>query len=188
MKLAKLAKNITNTQKKNIALIGHMGSGKSVLGKLISKQLNFNHVDSDKLIEKKTNKTINEIFQTKGESYFRLIEENVILETIYQKKLVLSLGGGSILSSKIRKALKDNFLTVFLDVDFTILSQRLAKSKRRPLINDTNIEDKIKALDAIRRKYYLLADITLKNHLTISDAFAEFKKKYIEFYEKNNSN
>ena len=50
MKLAKLAKNITNTQKKNIALIGHMGSGKSVLGKLISKQLNFNHVDRDKLI------------------------------------------------------------------------------------------------------------------------------------------
>ena len=188
MKLAKLAKNIMNTQKKNIALIGHMGSGKSILGKIISKQLNFNHVDSDRLIEKKTNQTINEIFQTKGESYFRLIEENVILETIYEKKLVLSLGGGSILSPKIRKALKDNFLTVFLDVNFTTLSKRLIKSKRRPLINDTNIEDKIKELDASRRKFYLLADITLKNHLTTIDAFAEFKKKYIEFYEKNNSN
>ena len=144
MKLDKLAKNIMDKQKKNIALMGHMGSGKSVLGKLISKQLNFNHVDSDKLIEKKSNKTINEIFQTKGESYFRLIEENVILETIYQKKLVLSLGGGSILSPIIRKALKGNFLTVFLDVDFAILSKRLIKSKRRPLINDTNIEEKIK--------------------------------------------
>ena len=53
MKLAKLAQNITDTQKKNIALMGHMGSGKSVLGKIISKQLNFNHVDSDRLIEKK---------------------------------------------------------------------------------------------------------------------------------------
>ena len=53
MKLDKLAKNIMDKQKKNIALMGHMGSGKSVLGKLISKQLNFNHVDSDKLIEKK---------------------------------------------------------------------------------------------------------------------------------------
>ena len=188
MKLDKLAKNIMDKQKKNIALMGHMGSGKSVLGKLISKKLNFNHVDSDKLIEKKSNKTINEIFQTKGESYFRLIEENVILETIYQKKLVLSLGGGSILSPKIRKALKGNFLTVFLDVDFAILSKRLIKSKRRPLINDTNIEEKIKELDAIRRKFYLLADITLKNHLTTIDAFAEFKKKYIEFDEKNNSN
>ena len=73
-------------------------------------------------------------------------------------------------------------------MDFTILSKRLIKSERRPLINDRNIEDKIKELDAIRRKYYLLADITLKNHLTIIDAFAEFKKKYIEFYEKNNSN
>jgi len=188
MKLAKLAQNITDTQKKNIALMGHMGSGKSVLGKIISKQLNFNHIDSDKLIETKTNKTIYEIFQTKGESYFRLIEENVILEIIYEKKLVLSLGGGSILSPKIRKALKNNFLTVFLDVDFTVLSQRLQKSKRRPLINDRNIENKIKELDAIRRKFYLLADITLKNHLTTIDVLAEFKKKYIEFYEKNNSN
>ena len=53
MKLDKLAKNIMDKKKKNIALMGHMGSGKSVLGKLISKQLNFNHVDSDKLIEKK---------------------------------------------------------------------------------------------------------------------------------------
>ena len=54
MKLDKLAKNIMGTQKKNIALMGHMGSGKSVLGKIISKQLNFNHVDSDILVEKKT--------------------------------------------------------------------------------------------------------------------------------------
>ena len=186
MKLDKLAKNIMDKQKKNIALMGHMGSGKSVLGKLISKQLNFNHVDSDKLIEKKSNKTINEIFQTRGESYFRSIEENVILETIYQKKLILSLGGGSILSPKVRKALKDNFLTVFLDVDFTILLKRLKKSKRRPLIHDTNVEEKIKELDAIRRKFYLLADITLKNHLTLNDTFAEFKTKYLEFYENYN--
>jgi len=188
MKLAKLAKNIMGTRKKNIALMGHMGSGKSVLGKLISKQLNFNHIDSDKLIEKKTNKTINEIFQTMGESNFRLIEENVILETIDQKKLVLSLGGGSILSRKVRKALKDNFLTVFLDVDFSVLSKRLIKSRRRPLINDANIENKIKELDAIRRKFYSLADITLKNHLSTTDALTEFITKYIEFYEKYNSN
>ena len=71
---------------------------------------------------------------------------------------------------------------------FSILAKRLIKSKRRPLINDTNIEDRIKALDAIRRKFYLLADITLKNHLTITDAFVDFRKKYVEFYEKYNSN
>ena len=50
----------------------------------------------------------------------------------------------------------------------------------------TNIEDRIKALDAIRRKFYLLADITLKNHLTLNDTFAEFKTKYLEFYENYN--
>ena len=45
-----------------------------------------------------------------------------------------------------------------------------------------------KELDAIRRKFYLLADITIKNHLTTTDTFAEFRKKHTEYYEKYNSN
>jgi len=188
MKIAKLAYNITNLRSKNIALMGHMGSGKSVLGKILSKKLNFLHIDSDLLIEKNSKKTINEIFEENGESYFRLIEEKTILSILEQKNLVLSLGGGSILSQKLRRALKKNFLTVFLDVDFNILVERLKKSDRRPLIKNTNIEDKIRELDNKRRKYYLFADIILKNNISSRDTMNEFTKKYIKFYEKNNSN
>ena len=96
------------------------------------------------------------------------------------------MGGGSILSPKVRKALKDNFLTVFLDVDFTILLKRLKKSKRRPLIHDTNVEEKIKELDAIRRKFYLLADITLNNYDNPIETVSDFLVKYNKLNEKNN--
>ena len=71
MKLAKFAENNQNSNK-NIALIGHMGSGKSIIGKLISKKLNFIHLDSDKLIEEYTGYKINDIFANKGENYFRI--------------------------------------------------------------------------------------------------------------------
>ena len=87
---------------KNIALIGHMGSGKSLIGKLIAKKLKFKHLDSDKLIEKKTSIKIKDIFNNQGESSFRNIEEKIILSLTNQNNLVLSLGGGSILSKKIR--------------------------------------------------------------------------------------
>ena len=65
--------------KKKIALIGHMGSGKSLIGKLIAKKLAFEHIDTDKLIELQLNTTIKNIFVNQGESKFREIEEELIL-------------------------------------------------------------------------------------------------------------
>ena len=55
--------------KKNIAIMGHMGSGKSLTGKILAKQLGFQHLDSDLEIIKLTNKSINQIFEEKGEKY-----------------------------------------------------------------------------------------------------------------------
>ena len=79
MKEPNLAKKKRNYNDTKIALIGHMGSGKSVLGKLIAKKLNLIHMDSDKIIENNTKKTINEIFNSEGEQRFRETEENIIL-------------------------------------------------------------------------------------------------------------
>ena len=186
MKIAKLAKISKNNPKNNIALIGHMGSGKSMLGKLISKELKYNHIDTDTLIEKNLKSSIENIFSTKGEEYFRKIEEKSIINILNPNKLVLSLGGGSILNIKIRKYLENNYIIIFLDVEFTILAKRLKNSNKRPLIQNVNIEKKIKELDIKRRKYYLLADIILKNQKTIKETLSEFRIKYNKFHEKNN--
>lgn len=183
MKNLDLLKNIKN---QGIALIGHMGSGKSIIGKLIAKDLKYKLIDTDSLIENNENKTINQIFELHGEAYFRNIEENTIISIKNHYKLVLSLGGGAITSNLTRKYLKENFTTIFLDTDLPVLKKRLEKSIKRPLLKVSNIEKKIKELDIERRKYYLLADIIIKNNNNSEETLNEFKFKYKKLNEKNN--
>ena len=171
---------------KSIAIIGHMGSGKTLIGKLIAKELNYRFFDSDKLIEKNTHKSIKDIFHSEGEAEFRKIEEKTIINLQNETKIVSSLGGGSILSSQTRKVLKTHFITVFLDTDFEILQQRLKKSYKRPLLINENILQKLKKLDNIRRKYYLLADIKINNSESPANIVAVFLKEYNQLNEKNN--
>ena len=190
MKESKLKK--INTENiiinKNIAIIGHMGSGKTIFGKILANKLDFDHLDSDNLIEKSSKNKINCIFKSLGESIFRKIEEEIILKTHNKKNIVLSLGGGSILSNKVRDLLKKNYILIFLDVDFSILVNRLKNTKKRPLLANVNIEKKIKELDITRRKYYLLADIIIKNDEDddINETIKTFFLKYRNLNAKNN--
>ena len=80
--------------KKNIVLIGMMGSGKSSIGKILSKKLNLNFIDIDKKIEESENNTISDIFEKRGESYFRKIEENISINYLKLENKIISLGGG----------------------------------------------------------------------------------------------
>jgi len=181
MKTNKIAKIKKNIQNNNVAIMGHMGSGKSLIGRLLAKDLNFEHIDSDNLIENITKKTISDIFKTKGENYFRKIEEESIINLFSKKKIVLSLGGGSILSEKVRDFLdKNNYITLFIDVDFETLKKRLYNSSKRPLLQNVNIEKKLIELDKERRKYYLLADIILTNY----DDPLKIVSKFLEEYKK----
>ena len=102
--------DLTKIKKKNICIMGLMGSGKSIIGKDLSKYLNLKFYDTDKEIELKTKKSINEIFEEEGESYFRDIEEKICIELLTNNNCVISLGGGSIINKKIRKAIKSKFL------------------------------------------------------------------------------
>ena len=181
MKNKELENKLTELNKNNIALIGHMGSGKSSLGNFIAKKFDLEHIDTDNQIVKFEGKSISEIFNENGEKHFRLIEKKIISKLVKKKNVVLSLGGGSVLSSKTRKILKENTITIFLDVDLNVLEKRLKKSFNRPLIKNTNISKKIKELDIIRRKYYLMADIKVNItnqsfHSTCKNILEEFSK------------
>ena len=79
---------------KNIYLVGFMGSGKSTVGKILAEKLNMNFVDTDKLIEEKEGMKIKDIFEQKGESYFRELERKQIEAVVKQEGLVVSTGGG----------------------------------------------------------------------------------------------
>jgi len=175
--------NLEKLGKKNICLIGLMGSGKSVIGKLLAQELRLRHYDSDKLIEKKLNKSINQIFTDQGESYFRNVEEDIVLSLMDKKSCVISLGGGSILSELTRKALFINSFSVYLKVDIEILYERLKKSKKRPLINNKDIKEKLIHLTQERKKYYRKANLIVNNLKYTEEVLITIKEQLQKYYE-----
>ena len=80
--------------KKNLVLLGMMGSGKSIIGKLISKKLKLKFIDIDNVIEKEAHMNITEIFSKKGENFFRNLEEKITIKSLESSNSVISLGGG----------------------------------------------------------------------------------------------
>jgi len=183
MKYNQIISLLNRLNKKNIAIMGNMGSGKTVFGKLIAKKIDFQHIDSDKKIVTFSKKSINDIFKENGENYFRKIESDILLNFLDKKNIVLSLGGGSILNLAVRRKLIKNSLTVFLDVDLEILVRRLKKSNRRPLLQNININKKIINLDDQRRKYYLKSDIKLSNIKDINNTYKAFEQEITKLYE-----
>ena len=139
--------------KKNIVLVGMMGSGKSSIGKLIAIKKNCDFVDIDNIIEQYENMSIREIFQTKGEKYFRNLEEKISLDYLKLSNQVISLGGGGYININIRKKCKLNSLTFWLNWKTQTLINRLKMSKKRPLILNSN-ETEIKRIISSRTKIY----------------------------------
>ena len=162
--------------KKNICIMGLMGSGKSIIGKDLSKNLNLKFYDTDKEIELKTNKKISTIFKEEGESYFRDIEEKVCSEILTINNCVISLGGGSIISKKIRKIIKKNSFSIYLQVKLNNLQNRLKFSTKRPLLNkNLNNNEILKNIFKYRQKYYEKADSIINNNGDKSQSLNEIK-------------
>ena len=164
--------------KLNITFCGMMGSGKSIIGKKFAKIIDFNFLDTDSFIEKKTGKSINQIFQESGEVFFRELEENYISKILNKKNYVLSLGGGVMNNLNLRNIIKKNSFNIYLEVKTTTLSKRLKSSKNRPLISNVNIEKKLNELIIKRENFYKEADLTIKNDAKISDTINKLKNNF----------
>ena len=164
--------------KKNICIMGLMGSGKSIIGKDLSKNLNLKFYDTDKEIELMTNKKISAIFKEEGESYFRDIEEKVCIEILTIDNCVVSLGGGSIISKKIRKIIKKNSYSIYLQVKLNNLQNRLKFSRKRPLLNkNLNNTEILKTILKDRQKYYEKADLIINNDGDKSQSLNQIKSQ-----------
>ena len=97
---------LSNYNKLNITFCGMMGSGKSIIGSKFARIIKFDFIDTDALIEQKTGKTINQIFDNFGEAHFRELEEKYISKILFKKNYVISLGGGVMNNINLRKILK----------------------------------------------------------------------------------
>lgn len=128
----------------NIILTGFMGSGKTTLGKWISKHTGREFIDTDKEIEFKTGLTIKEIFEKEGEEAFRKMETDYLKELVSSGKnnLVVSVGGGTVLREENRKILSSLGTVVYLKASADELANRLRYDERRPLLQGKNGDER----------------------------------------------
>ncbi len=165
--------------KGNVVFLGMMGSGKSSIGFLVSKKLKLELFDIDKLIEKKIDMKISQIFKIKGEEFFRNLEEKITLKILKKNNVIISLGGGAFLNDKIRKEVLDNHMSFWLKWSSEVLIKRIRNNLDRPLTykaSDNELVDLIKKRSNIYTKalYEIKCDELTKNDIV---------KKVLKIYE-----
>ena len=164
---------------KNLVLIGMMGSGKSTIGKEISKKSSLKFKDIDQLIENSEKMKVRDIFDQKGEDFFRVVEEKIVLKTIKLPGQVIALGGGSFLNKKIRLEVLKNSISFWLNWKNDVIIDRISNSKKRPKLDFLNKRDIINLIN-LRSKMYLKADYKINcdslNKIQIT-------KKILKIYE-----
>ena len=139
---------------KNIYLIGLMGSGKTTLGKILSKKLDKHFYDSDQVIEEKLGVNVPMIFEYEGEAGFREREKDILKELVSKQNIVLATGGGIILSESNRDLLAKNGIVIYLKSNQKDLVLRMKNDKTRPLLKNGNVELIIKKLCQEREPLY----------------------------------
>ena len=154
-----------------------MGCGKSTIARLLADRLCFQLIDTDSLIIQKEKISINEIFENKGEDYFRKIESFVLADALCVDNSIVSTGGGIVKSDTNISLLKEKSKVFYLKANENILYERVKNNKERPLLNTEDMLSKIKILLDERAEKYELA------HYTI-DANQEPNKIVDEIIEK----
>lgn len=169
-----------------IVILGYMGAGKSTIGLILAKELGLNFVDLDDYIEQKENQSINQLFSSKGEIYFRKKEHQYLSEILeLPEDYVLSLGGGTPCYGNNLNLItnKNNMPSVYLKGTIPFLCQRLFEEKaQRPLISHMQSKDQLteylgKHLFE-RNQFYNKADFTISiDNKSKEDIVFEIKTK-----------
>lgn len=118
-----------------------MGAGKSTLGKKLAKAIGYQFIDSDKDISKQQGVTISDLFDTKGEAYFRQLEKEFIEQLDSNENYIVATGGGLPIYNDLMSKLNEKGITIYLRVKPSTLLLRLKEGqKKRPLIANLNEE------------------------------------------------
>jgi shikimate kinase len=152
----------------NLIFTGFSGTGKSIVGKIVAKIQNVKFIDIDQSIVLNTGKTVSEIFQSRGEHYFRTLECNEIDTACSENGIVISTGGGTIINERNYITMKNSGIIVCLDAKPETIHKRLLEQNRhskhiqiRPLIQGSDSIEAITNLKLQRTQFYDLANLTI---------------------------
>ena len=168
----------------NISLIGMPASGKTTVSKELKKILtDYKLIDTDEIIVQNEKSSINDIFAKKGEKYFRILETETLKQVLQSDNQIISTGGGIIKSDENIKLLKSNSIVFYLKTNIETLIKRAKKDTQRPLLNDCDVNTKIKNLLKEREPQYLKAHYVIDtNNKSVEQITKDITEKV---YEKN---
>jgi len=148
--------------RRNVFLIGPMGSGKTAVGRQLARTLGFTFHDSDAEIERRTGVDIAYIFEKEGEAGFRLRERDAIAELTRLEPIVLATGGGAILDADNRRLLAERGRVVWLQASVHQQMERTRHGRHRPLLLNTDPRTRLDELTREREPLYAeIADVTV---------------------------
>ena len=159
------------SEPKRIVLIGPMGVGKTTIGRILAKQLDFDFIDTDQRLEKITGASISWIFDIEGEAGFRKREQQLIQELTGVTEAVIATGGGVILLSENRFNLKTNSIVIYLKGEIETLYERTRLDNNRPLLETANSRETMERI--LREREHLYAE-TADLEIEIDGRSAEY--------------
>jgi shikimate kinase len=159
--------------RRSVVLVGMMGAGKSSIGRRLAGRLGLSFVDADAEIEKAAGMSIEEIFSTHGEAYFRAGEARVIARLLESGPQVLATGGGAFMNADTRTAIRAKGISVWLRATLDVLSRRIRRRGDRPLLKGDDPIETLKRLIDERYPVYAEAEVTVESRDVPHDAIVE---------------
>ena len=168
--------------KTSIALVGFMGAGKTVVGRLLAEKLGKEFIELDALIEKKAGKSIPAIFQQDGEIRFRELEIEAAAGVADKKNVVIACGGGLVLNKISIDRLQRESVVVYLTASPAVILKRTSGDDDRPLLAVKDRAGQIKELLGFRRPFYeRAADITVNtSRMSVGSVVRKIMEKVCE--------
>jgi shikimate kinase len=167
-----------------IFFVGPMGVGKTTIGQRLAQLLDYEFIDTDETIERKTGVKIDRIFEIEGENGFRKREEAVIEEISRHDKIIVATGGGVILSQRNRNVLSQRGLVLYLTSQLDTLLERLKADKSRPLLQVENPQAKLAEIVLERDSLYRdIADYVIPTDTQPIHQIIQTISKYIHVIE-----
>ncbi|MFH1457573.1 MAG: shikimate kinase [Candidatus Omnitrophota bacterium] len=161
----------------NIYLVGFMGTGKTLAGSELARELKWQFIDLDDLIELTEKRSIRDIFAQQGEAYFRRLEKHVLYKVSREKNFVVACGGGIVIDKDNIKTMEETGLIVCLTATPKVILKRTCGCTDRPLLNVKDPEKQIELLLKLRAPYYAKADKTIDtSRLSVKQIVDRIKK------------
>ncbi|MGH1404474.1 MAG: shikimate kinase [Alphaproteobacteria bacterium] len=149
--------------KQPIVLLGMMGCGKSHIGRVLTGRLEHPYIDSDSLLEEEQECSIAEIFDVKGEAFFRKLEADLIARLMKRGACVISTGGGAITTPETLDRILRGGISIWIKTDPQKIFERIKDDTKRPLLQCADPRQRIQDLYDSRKALYAQADIHVDN-------------------------